>query len=368
MGSKESSKGMAKNEVERSLLRAVVIAACVLSPAVAAAQAPAGGGQASDKAAADALFDEGRRLVAAGKFAEACPKFEGAERLRPGIGTMLNLADCYEKLGKTASAWAMFRDAAVGAQRAGDNRESLAKDRVAALEPRLLKLTIVVPKESDVAGLEILRDGKPVDRGTWGTAIPLDPATYAIEAHAPGKQTWTGQANLTSSSTTVNVPVLERDESAAGGVGAGAGAGAGAGGGAGEGGQKAGAETATGGSPSDGSTQRTIALVVAGAGIAGVAVGAVFGLKSKSSHDDATAHCAGPNETLCDPQGVASGNDAISAGNVSTIAFAVGGVAVAAGAVLWLTAPSSRGASPSAPRSGLLLAPTLGGAALRGSW
>ena len=72
---------------------------------------------ASDKAASVALFNEGRRLVGLGKLAEACPKFEASFSLVPGIGTQLNLADCYQQLGRTASAWATFRDAAIAAAR-----------------------------------------------------------------------------------------------------------------------------------------------------------------------------------------------------------------------------------------------------------
>src|SRR5262245_36723730 len=61
--------------------------------------------------AAQALFDQGRALVTLGRFAEACPKLAESLRLDPGIGTMLWLADCYENVGRSASAWATFREA-----------------------------------------------------------------------------------------------------------------------------------------------------------------------------------------------------------------------------------------------------------------
>ena len=76
--------------------------ALLLVVAPARAQAPT----STDKVAAEALFEEGRRLVAAGSFVDACPKFADSQRLDPSPGTLLNLASCYEKLGRSATAWA----------------------------------------------------------------------------------------------------------------------------------------------------------------------------------------------------------------------------------------------------------------------
>src|SRR5262249_13171001 len=67
---------------------------------------------ASDKAAAEALFDQGVRLMKQNSFADACPKLEESERIDPAVGTLLYLGECYERVGKTASAWATFREAA----------------------------------------------------------------------------------------------------------------------------------------------------------------------------------------------------------------------------------------------------------------
>ena len=72
---------------------------------------------------------------------------------------------------------------------------------------------------------------------------------------------------------------------------------------------------------------------------AGLGVGAGFGLKSKSDHDQAAKYC---NAGVCsDPRGVTATHDAYSAGQVATVATVVGAVGVAAWLTLWLTAPSS---------------------------
>jgi uncharacterized protein HemY len=72
-----------------------------------------------DKATAEALFAEGRRLMSSGNYATACQKFAASQKLDPALGTSLNLADCYDKSGRTASAWAESRDAAAAAHRVG---------------------------------------------------------------------------------------------------------------------------------------------------------------------------------------------------------------------------------------------------------
>src|SRR5687768_6154338 len=113
---------MATSRRAGGLLPIVIFSlSCVaFAPRLASAQ--------GDKATAEALFAEGRRLMSSGDFKTACPKFAASQKLDPGLGTSLNLADCYEKSGKTASAWAEFRDAAAAAHRVGSkDREQVAR-------------------------------------------------------------------------------------------------------------------------------------------------------------------------------------------------------------------------------------------------
>ncbi|WP_437874295.1 hypothetical protein [Sorangium sp. So ce513] len=171
-----------------------------------------GGGRdaRADTAAAQALFDAARQLMAQGKHADACPKLEESQRLDPGIGTQFNLAVCYEQIGRTASAWSMFLEVAGAAKAAGQvEREKVARQRATALEPRLIRLTITAPGDAP-ADLQVKRDGAVVGRAQWGIPVPVDPGKHTIEATAGGKAPFTKtiELNRAGTSETVAIPPL----------------------------------------------------------------------------------------------------------------------------------------------------------------
>ena len=119
----------------------------------------------SDQVTAEALFSEGRRLMTAGKLDEACPKFAESQRLDPAPGTLLNLAACYERAGKTASAWNAFREAEVAAGRAGQkDRAAFAKKQWTRLETKLSLVTISLAADA-AAKWKHLVDGGPSHEG-----------------------------------------------------------------------------------------------------------------------------------------------------------------------------------------------------------
>ncbi|CAN94676.1 putative membrane protein [Sorangium cellulosum So ce56] len=164
----------------------------------------------ADTAAAQALFDAAKQLMAQGKYADACPKLEESQRLDPGIGTQFNLAACYEQLGRTASAWSMFLEVAGASRAAGQlEREKVARQRAAALEPRLIRLTITAPADSP-ADLQVKRDGALVGRAQWGTPVPVDPGKHTVEASAAGRAPFARSMELTraGASETLAIPPL----------------------------------------------------------------------------------------------------------------------------------------------------------------
>jgi hypothetical protein len=274
---------------------------------------------AQDSAAAQSLYNEGRKLMSADKYGDACPKLEESQRLDPQQVTEFYLAECYEKAGRTASAWSTFLDLASLAKRAGRaDREKVARDRAAALEPKLTKLTIDVPAEARVQGLVVKRDGEVVREGQWGAPVAVDPGKHAIEASAPGKKTWSTSQEVSGAGAAATVKVEVLADEPGGGLPV----------------QPVGGEKKS-------SSLKTVGLVVAGVGVVGLGVGAYFGLSAISKNSDANnGHCDS-SSNLCDAQGVQMRSDAVSAGNTSTIAFIAGGVLTAAGLGLWIFAPSS---------------------------
>jgi serine/threonine-protein kinase len=78
-------------------------------------------------------------------------------------------------------------------------------------------------------------------------------------------------------------------------------------------------------------------LAAVAVGGAGVVVGSIFGFRSMSARNDAQEFCDG---AAChDDRGVELTAKAVRNGNASTVAFVVGAVGLAGGAVLWFTAP-----------------------------
>jgi serine/threonine-protein kinase len=300
-------------------MSALIAGLSSLSPAVSRADP-------TDSATAQALFDEAKTLLAAGKAKEACPKFEESQRLDPGSGTLLNLARCYEDTGRLALAWSKYIDAAIAAKATGNlERESVARERAALLAPRLSKLVVNVPAASRVQGLEIVRDGAVIGTAQWGLAIPLDVGEHTVEAKAPGYETWKSSVPVTGEGTTsqISVPALVRSETPS---------------------VPPPHPASAAGQSSEGlGTQKVVALVAGGVGVVGLAVGGVFGLKAVSNKKDADPYCSGGDCT--DPRGVTAGNDAHAAGNAATVGLVVGAVGLAAGLTLWFTAPKEQPAT-----------------------
>jgi hypothetical protein len=145
------------------------VAACALAPRDA---------RGDDAATAQALFDEATALKAKEDWAGACPKFESSYRLDPALGTLLNLANCFEKLDKIASAWARWEEAYQWATKNGDDRAEYAKKNRDALAPRLPKLKINVTGRA--AALSIERDTSKVSDAMYGVPLPVDPGEHTV--------------------------------------------------------------------------------------------------------------------------------------------------------------------------------------------
>lgn len=279
---------------------------------------------ADDKAAAEALFVKAKKLMKNGASAEACDAFARSQELDPQNGTNYNLALCYEGIGRTASAWLIFRDLAqidTNAKRKKDSTQRAEK-----LEGKVPQLLVKAPK-----GVTVTRDGKDVTK-LLGVEDPIDPGTYHLEASAPGYVTWTSEVEVKSGVVTVEVPALEKtapddqppppddhpppppDE------------------------HDIKLDTGPHSERSAGKFYGGIGLGVAG--VAGIGVGLVFGAKASSKWSEVEDLCG--SDLACDNQAdLDRANtltaDAKSAANLSTIAVGVGVVAAAVGTYLILT-------------------------------
>jgi hypothetical protein len=283
--------------------------------------------QNQNEAAARSLFVEGRALAGAGKYEQACAKFEAAEKLYKSSGLLLNLADCHEHLNRTATAWAEFGDAAFAAASAGRSKdESEAKRRQSALESKLSRISVHVA--SPVPGEVVHDNGSPIDRAAWDTAIPVDPGTHTMTADAAGHTSWTLNIEIRDPGKTITIEVTVLPEN------------------------KQAAVAVAPLVPSvhvrgpvtppplvpdhaqePGQTMRIAGIVTAGAGVVGVGVGVVLGVVAKSQFDSA-------NEDTS-PSRVSASAAAGRLADVSTVVCIVGGAAAVTGAVLWFAAPKA---------------------------
>jgi len=296
---------------------AVALSVALLRPNLARAQ----------DSAAEALFEQGRSLVAAGRVSEACPKFEESQRLDPGVGTQFNLADCYEKVGRIASAWGQFKAAEALAKAQGQSeRAAVARARAEALVPRLSRLEILVTAEAQFSGLKVTRDGVEIGKAQWGVAIPVDAGEHRVTAAAPGKLPFDRIIQVgVSAKEALSIPPLEDAPKEA----------------------LARPLEGQGGDTSDsgagrGGARLGLTLGLAGVSVAGLAVGSAFGLSALAKNRRSEDYCSG-NECLA--EGAKVRNDARFAGNVATVGFVAAGVLGGAAAILYFTSERSSGPS-----------------------
>lgn len=321
----------------RAPLAAVALALALgLTPSVGRADA------AGDKAAAEALFDAGLALLKAGKHAEACPKLESSQRIDPAVGTLMYLGECYARLGRTASAWAAFREASSMARALNQlDRAKTATERAAALEAELSYLRVTVPPTLSNVELTVVRNGVVVPRDLYGVEVPVDPGPIEVKATARGREAFSESVTLSAKDhKTVTLsglapipgaeepPATPEPETGAPPPQPGPAA-----------------PPSTGGTlatdvKSESGLSRTLPIALGAAGVLGLGIGTFYGIKAMNKNSDAEKSCSGA--TCRDQAGLDLTEEAQSAALVSNVAFGAGVVLLAAGVVLYVTAPSEK--------------------------
>jgi hypothetical protein len=156
-----------------------VLLACMLHATLVLAQTGA---------TAEQLFRDGRAAMLAGKLEDARLKLEASATLDPAAGTLLNLAECNEKLGRTATAVALYlraREAAIKRERT--EWASAASARILALGPSLPQLRIAGVRNS---AAEIYLDGVRIFTKSAAELTPVDPGPHTLLLSINGKETF----------------------------------------------------------------------------------------------------------------------------------------------------------------------------------
>ena len=336
---------------------------------------------------AEALFDQGKDLMRAGRFEEACRAFEASQAADPGIGTQFHLADCWQHVGREASAWALFREVESEARAVGQfAREHVAHDRAGAIEPRLPKLIVAPHALGGVPGVEIRRDGQAIVREQWDVPVPIDPGQHVVTMLVPGKRPWEkqvlvppgamGMYGIDLTVVRVDLPPLAdiADVPTVAGPG---------GQGAAQASAQAGPARVAQGSAqrppgvastmpdassvfvTRGGAQRAIGWFVVGAGLAGLGTSAYFIVSLSSDLAEAAGHCSGG---VCDDFGARLRHDA----NVHEITAIATGTACTAGVLLGALLVATAPGPKVIVSGGLKIMPMVGrgtsGIVVHGAW
>ncbi len=295
--------------------------------------------RATDAASAQVLFDEALALMARGRYDEACPKLEASQKLDPGPGTQYRLAQCYEQTGRAATAWALYTEVAQAAKHAAEAaRAADAQQHADALAPKLAHVRIELSAETRaLPGLEVSRDGSVLDPTLFDSELPVDAGSHSVRASAPGHAPFTATFVVQGTTRTlVKVPPLEIGD----------------------------------GSPPLPPTPplRIAGIVIGGAGVVGLGVGAFGAVLANSKWQSARAICPAADPAACTSAGVSLGHQANTFANVANVGFIAGGALAAAGVVLFIVSPRAAPADAPTATGALSLHPSAGGARLAWRW
>jgi hypothetical protein len=265
------------------------------------------------------LFDEGRDLAKAGKYAEACAKFDQSYALDNGVGTELNLADCHEHLGHFAQAWRYFDEAS---HRSADNagRAKFAHDRAEALSGKLAT-AVVNFVDPNVVGISVTIAGRAV-KANGVITERVDPGAIAVHVATPSKVLFDATKSAAAGATVIfDVPAApaeapHEDEAA----------------------------------PEDRRHKRLlVAYTIGGVGAATLATGIAIGFVSYLHYRNDSSGCRKEGSQLActEPFLTRVGDDGHLA-DVGTYVSVIGIAVIATGAVVYLTAPKDLVVTPMA--------------------
>jgi len=284
----------------------VALCACSVLSSGRAARAQ----ESRDPAAAEELFRQGRAAAEKRDYLTACAKFRESNRLDAALGTLFNIADCEEKIGRFATSWTSFREVA---QRlpADDERRGIALQRAQALEPRVPRLLVHLAPAAR-SDIEVRRDGVVLGSASLDTWLPVDPGEHVVVVTAPGTDAASfvariGEGERSQLDVRVGPPSAEPK-------------------------------------PGEGSVPRreganhTAAYLVGGLGVAGLVTGIVAGVLVLDRKSTVDKNCA---DHLCNQAGYDAAQSGKTLGVVTTVGLVTGAVGLGGATYLFLSAPSA---------------------------
>ncbi len=279
-----------------------IVLVFALAPLLAAMPAVA---QGHDPATAEALFAQGREAMKQGDFETARAKLLESQALDPAPGTVLNLAECEEKVGKLAQAWQHWRQT-LELLPPGDSRTEYVRGRLKAIEPTVPQLVLRLPPHPP-AGIRVRRGDVEVGEASLGSPLPVDPGPTEVVVTAPGFEPGRYHLELHERELrelSVNVgPTVPLPPAA------------------------------------EANPWRTTGWVAGGVGLAGLGLGAVTGGLAIDRNNALNDLCTPGPGRVCHGDWSSVANAGRTYATISTASFIAGAVLLGAGASLALTHP-----------------------------
>lgn len=262
-----------------------------------------------DPAAAEELFRQGRAAAEKRDYLTACAKFRESNRLDAALGTLFNIADCEEKIGRLATSWTLFREVA---QRLppDDERRGIALQRAQALDARVPRLFVHLTPTSHTA-VVVQRDGVVLGSASLDTWLPVDPGEHVVVVAAPDTDSVSfvariGEGERSQLDVQVGPPSVHR-------------------------------HTTDEGARDSTRPDRTAAYLVGGLGAAGLLTGVVAGVLVLDRKKTVDQNCT---EHVCNQAGYDAAQSGKTLGIVTTVGLITGAVGLGGATYLFLSAPS----------------------------
>lgn len=221
----------------------------------------------------------------------------------------LDLGARHEEAGRLASAAAAYEKALALARRENQSeRITEAEERLAAVAPRIPKLTVRVTEPA--FGVDVFIDDLPLSPNAWNAPQRIDPGTHRIDARARGKRRFLAEVALQErAAREIVVPLLDDPPPER--------------------------------PPSTSSTQRILGFASGGLGVASLVAGAVLGFIVLDAASTADQRCPG-SSSCYDTDGLEARDRRGDYAPAAALTIVSGVVLLATGFILLSTAPGAR--------------------------